>query len=492
LRTNPYRILFKTTRYTRIRLQLTYFYILTTVLAGYAQNITIKGKAHGSYAGKVIRLNSPVDYITGIEQKEDQDTIDADGYFELQMHSEYTRPVSLHIDRAIGRLYVQPDFVYGITFPELDPAMDYNNGADLPVNIGIVGADSTELNALIFDYQELYGRFFAPENSRFLTHAAVFKRADSLKKLCDVRYKQVDNAYFKNYVDYSIAAINASVSRGENFLINGYITGKPIQYNHYEYMQFFNTCFSGYLKAVGAERKGQTLYNIINVKGDYKQLDNFLKSDKFLKSDSIRELVIIRNLWEFYFSADFVPEAVENIIAQLNQQTRIEPHRRITSTMLAYFNKLQPGSLAPGFSARSKEGTRATLNSYKGRWIYLNFFSVKNTESLKEMPKIAALKKKFGDKVSFISICLDDSLKTYINYIRSNPKFDWAIWYNYDKGITRTAREAYFVVGSEAYFFINNQGYLVQAPALPPSRGIENKFNLQFKSSRKNTKTGIR
>lgn len=444
------------------------------------------------YAGKVIQLSTLSDYITRVEQKEDRDTVDADGYFELQMHSEYTRPISLRIEQAVGEVYVQPDFVYGVTFPELDPSMNYGNGADLPVNIGIIGTDSTELNALIFNYQELYGKFFAPEDARFLSRTVIIRLADSLKKLCNKRYAGIHNDYFKNYVEYSIASVNASISRGENYLINGYILHRPIQYHHYEYMQFFSACFSGYLKVAGADRKGQTIYNIINVKSDYNQLNNFLKQDKFLTSDSIRELVMIKNLWDFYFSADFVPDAIENIVTQLNQQTANSQHRHITSTMLAYFNKMQPGSLAPGFSARSKDGTMATLAAYKNRWVYLNFFSTKNTESLKEMPKIAALKKKFGDKVSFISICLDDSLKQYIQYLRNHPKFDWAVLYNYDKRITRTASEAYFVTGTEAYFLINNSGYLVQSPAPSPSKGIENKFNLLFKSARRNTKTGIR
>jgi hypothetical protein len=132
------------------------------------------------------------------------------------------------------------------------------------------------------------------------------------------------------------------------------------------------------------------------------------------------------------------------------------------------------------------------LNSFKNRWIYLNFFSTQNVESLKEMPKIAALKKKFGDKMMFVSICLDDSLKSYQSYLKANPKFDWPIWYNYDKTITKTAKENYYVTGTEAYFLINNFGYLAQSPAPAPSKGIEFKLNTIFKNKGRTTKTGIR
>ncbi len=458
----------------------------------FSQNVTIKGKAHLSYKNKIIQLFSLTDFITNIKQKESQDTIQTDGFFALSFQADYTQPVFLKIDNVIAKLYVQPDFVYGIIIPELDEKFDYKNDAELPVNIGIIGVDSTELNVLTFDYQNQFNNLFFTKENRYISRTSMFKRADSLKKLCDVRYKKITNPYFKNYYEYSIASINASVSRGEHYLISNYILNKPIQYKHYEYMQFFNSCFSGYLNTVASMRKGQSLYNIINVKASYNLLSDYLSKDKFLKNDSIRELVIIKNLWEFYYSSEFASDAIETIISDLNQETKIADHKKITATMLSYFNKMQPGSPAPNIQARNKAGAITELGSLKGKWIYLNFFSTKNSESLKEMPKIASLKKKLGDKITFVSICLDDSLSSYTNYLKFNFKFDWNIWYNYDKSIAKTAKENYFVTGTQAYFLINNFGYLAQSPAQSPSNGIEFKLNSIFKPARKNIKTGTR
>jgi peroxiredoxin len=459
--------------------------------------VLVRGKAHASYAGKLIQLYAVTDGITGNREKQSQDTIGADGYFELNFQARYTQPVFFKIGNVVTQLYVEPDFVYGITIPELEIEQTRSEAAELPVNIGVVGADSTELNALIFDYQQQYNKIFLEGNTSLSGQPAVFRpamfhRADSLQKLCYERYKNIKNDYFRSYVIYSIASINASVSRGENYLIGAYILNRPIQYNHYEYMQFFNASFKGYLNTIATHFKGHSLYHIINTKADYPALLDFVRQDKLLKSDSLRELVILKNLWDFYFSIDFAPEAVENIVSQLDLQTKIKEHKKIASTMLAYFNKMQPGSQAPGFSARNKEGTMSSLSNFKNRWIYLNFFSTKNEESLKEMPKIAAMKKKFGDKIVFVSVCLDDSLKTYQNYIKANPKFDWPIWFSNERSLTKTAKENYSVVGTEAYFLINNFGYLAQSPALAPSQGIEFKLNTIFKIRQKNTKTGIR
>ena len=345
---------------------------------------------------------------------------------------------------------------------------------------------------MIFDYDSIYNNLFIPKNNKFISRTQMFKIADSLKKTYTIKLIKNSNQYFKSFIDYSIAYINSSLSRGENYLIQNYIINKPILYNHHEYMQFFNSCFKGYLNQYASSKDGESLYNLINVKANYTLLINYLKNDTYLKNDSLRELVIINNLWDFYFSSSFNADAIKNIISQINLETKINEHKAITNHMLSYFNKMQAGSLAPMFSARSQNGAIGSLNNYKGRWIYLNFFSTKNIESLKEMPKILNLKKKYGDKIVFLSLCLDDSLIDYTSFLKSNPKYDWPIWFSNEKSISKTAKETYNVIGTEQYFLINNYGYLAQSPALAPSKGIEFKLNMIFKPNKKMTKIGIR
>jgi len=470
----------------------TYLFLFLAFQYGHAQTITIQGLAHVSYAGKIIQVFSERDQISHLEQKEATDTISPDGYFELVFIGKGIQRVKLKIEQAAFYLFVQPDFVFGITVPELEPALKYNNDAELPLDIGILGHDTTELNVLMMDFEKLYNGFFTSEDERFLSRPMMFRRADSLQKLCDIRYKSLQNEYFHAHVNYNIASINASVSRGENYLINGYILNKPILYTHKAYMDFFSACFTGYLKAASTGKSSQSLQNLINAESDYIRLSAYFKDDKFLKNDTLRELVIVHNLWHCYFEEGYNPEAIKKLLTQIASGSRVEEHRRICSNMLNFMNKLLVGSEAPLFSARAANGKMGSLQTFKGRWVYLNFFSTNNTQSLREMPKIASLKKKFGDKMVFLSICLDDSVKTYMNYIRSNPRYDWPIWFSNERGLGKTAKEAYFVSGTEAYFLISNFGALALSPAPAPSEGIEYRFNLMFKPKRKNTKTGIR
>lgn len=454
--------------------------------------MTIRGKADPVYAGKVIRLYTYTDYITNFVQKETEDTIGRDGFFQLSFQSDYTQPVLMKINHLNAQLLVQPDFVYGITVPPVDSSRIINADVDLPLNIGIVGHDTTELNQMVFDFQEQYNKLFTTADERYLSRASMFRRVDSLQKACTRRYANINNDYFKRYMFYELASVNASLSRGEKYLFEVYIRNQPILYWHKGYMDFFCAYFKGYLARAAAARKGESLYHIINTKGDYATLLNFVRYEKDLRNDSLRELVILRELWDYHFSSEFSPEAVEHIVSQLQLSTKIAEHRQIASNMMAFFRKLQQGSPAPAFTVMNRDKKMLTLSNFKGRWIYLNFFSTTNPASLMEMPKIAALKKKLGDKLIFLSVCLDDSVQAYFNYLKQNPKFDWYITFNHVRGLKSTAKEQYNITGTEGYFLIDNLGNLSASPALSPSKGIEFRLNTIFKIRQRTTKTGLR
>ena len=471
---------------------LTYLFSCCFVLSLSAQNVEIRGRATKAYSGKIVQVLVAQDYITNLKHVETSDTIKKDGYFELSFHTEYTQPITIKIDNVVAQMYVQPDFVYGITVPDIDSTMNVNHDVELPINIGIMVGDSTELNNLVFDFQDLYNRYFIASDGRYLSRAAMFKRCDSLYLTANRKYASIKNPFFSSYVKYSVASVNASLSRGEKFLMEQYIKDHPVQHKHSAYMQFFNDYFKGYLTRLASQRPGETMYRIINTNGDYQGLLDFVKIDKEISSDTLRELIILKELWAYNFSSDFDSEAIKTILEQFQRSTKIKEHKLIVGNMLSYINKLRIGSVAPGFSAYSRDNKLMNFSSLKKRWVYLNFFSTANVESMKELPKIAALKKKFGDKIVFVSICLDDSLSDYLNFLKANPKYDWPIWYNYHKQIKVSAKEAYAVTGTEAYFLIDNTGNLIASPALSPSKGIEYKLNVIFKIRKKDTKTGLR
>lgn len=467
---------------------LTIFFLIT-FFNSISQNVTIKGKAHASHIGKEIVLSDYSDYVTYTKTKESIDTIDKDGYFELKIQTQTTKPVLISINNLVGKLYIQPNFVYGIYFPQLDSTYNNQEGTESKATISVYGKDSTELNALIIDFNEQYNLNFAKANERYLSPTKLNALLDTFYMATRKRYKANKNSYFKNYVDYSFANFYSNTSRSKAYLQKTFIDNKPILYNNYEYMEFFNSYFKGYLKAFSSTKTGGSIFNSINSFADYNDLRNQFNSDKTITNDTIKELIILKGLIDFYYSPDFDKRQVQSVIEQLYRSTPSVQNKKIAFNLLQTIYQLQPGAPAPDFTANDKAGLKVNLSYYKGKYIYLNFFSTESDISLKEMQKIIDLKKKFNDKVTFISVCINDSVKTYKQYLKSNPKQDWVILH---QAANSTARQAYNITSLSGYFFINQQLQLVQSPALTPSEGIEYKFHALFRPKRKNTITGVR
>ena len=467
---------------------LTIFFLIN-FFNSISQNVTIKGKAHASHIGKEIVLSDYSDYVTYTKTKESIDTIDKDGYFELKIQTQTTKPVLISINNLVGKLYIQPNFVYGIYFPQLDSTYNNQEGTESKATISVYGKDSTELNALIIDFNEQYNLHFAKANERYLSPTKLNALLDTFYMVTRKRYKANKNSYFKNYVDYSFANFYSNTSRSKVYLQKTFIDNKPILYNNYEYMEFFNSYFKGYLKAFSSTKTGGSIFNSINSFADYNDLRNQFNSDKTITNDTIKELIILKGLIDFYYSPDFDKRQVQSVIEQLYRSTPSVQNKKIAFNLLQTIYQLQPGAPAPDFTANDKVGMQVNLSYYKGKYIYLNFFSTQSDISLKEMQKITDLKKKFNDKVTFISICINDSVKTYKQYLKSNPKQDWVILH---QAANSTARQAYNITSLSGYFFINQQLQLVQSPALTPSEGIEYKFHALFRPKRKNTITGVR
>lgn len=458
----------------------------------FSQNVKIKGKAPVLQAGQAISLLAYSDLITFTQTREAVDTIDANGYFELETQIRHTQPVHLRINNLYGKMYIQPNYVYGITFPEKDKEQDVRGDADEQVEIGIISADTTELNTLIIDYNRIYNKLFEEAGNEFLNKNRIYHKLDTLQLISSWRYKNNKNRYFKSYVEYSIAEMNASASRGKNFLTANFITGKPVQYEHYEYMIFFNAFFKGYVESYSSANKNENIHHLINTVGQYKSMSDFLKSDPLLANDTLRELVCIRSLWEYYFNPQYNREMVLAMIEQMSAATKIKEHQNILNNVLQIAYNLSVGMKAPDFTALDKTGKEVHLSDYKGRYIYLSFFSTESISSLKELPKLADLVKKYNDKVVFISICTDKDFKSYQYFLKTNPKYNWSIWYNQGNNQEKSAYQLYNLKAVPAFFFINQFGNLAQSPATAPSQGFEYKLKVLFKPKKKDTKIGIR
>lgn len=444
------------------------------------QNVTIKGIA-GAAKGHEISIYLYDDLITYSQSKVDADTVDARGNFELQLSIKSPQVALIRANKLVGKIYLQPNFIYGIIFPPADSARFIAGGTEQSVDITVNG-DSTELNARIIDFNTRFDEFWKKHYKSFVTKH-IHRELDSFQLQINKRYENVKLTYFKNYVEYSFALMNENTGRHRTFLAQRYLLNKPIDYDNYEYMEFFNQYFKQYLQKLTATKNGTLMLDAINVQGEYPHLEQLVKTDPFLKSDTLRELVLIKGLYELYYAPHFDRVKIRNMFSQLQGLTKIPEHKKIVSHILRNINNLLPGSKAPDFTLINAKRDTIHLSNYANRYVYLNFFAPWCTDCLEQFKKQEQLFKKFGDRIYFVSVDIDDDTTAFKNFVKQNSKYPWTFL---RMGKQKDVVTQYNAITVPLYYLINMQGNFIQSPALKPDEGIERKFNeiLKIKTKR--------
>lgn len=462
-------------------------------IQSYAQNIVIHGNAHPVYqynGCKLAQLYIYSDFITYQEILQDQDSLDNKGRFTLKLYSSKTQPVIIKIKNAVAKLYVEPPTKgikeYIIKMYPPDSVRSNNNDIELKASISIITNDTTELNTLIFDFNKIYNKYLDEAIYKFLNRNVLFKKLDSILVEAKNTFKHIRNPYFQNYLDYNIAYLNTNATRDKNTIANIFLIHKPVQVDNYDYMEFFNAFFKDYLIADITKQTQQTIYYVINHSTQLKQILDYVKDDKLLNTnDTLKELVIIQNLYHFYYNDLFNPNAVQILLEQMLSHTSILNHQKIIQNIIQEWNKLKQGSQAPDFVGLTKDSTLFQLYSITKQYIYLNFFSLKSPGSLKELKEMQILHDKFGSRVKIVSICVDDNFKEFQNFVKSHLQYKWLFLWNYQPYNDWSAKVKYHVKGTPLFFLIDTYKTLMLSPAPSPSDGIYYQLQWILKSKKR-------
>src|SRR5580704_17694231 len=141
--------------------------LLLASCISFAQNVTIKGIAP-THKGKEISVYLYDDLITQSQSLQSKDTVDARGNLELTLSIKHPQIALVKAGNLTGTLYVQPNFIYGIIFPEKDSTRFVAGGTEQNVNI-IINGDSTELNARIIDFNNCFYTFWEKNYKSFVS-----------------------------------------------------------------------------------------------------------------------------------------------------------------------------------------------------------------------------------------------------------------------------------------------------------------------------------
>ncbi|MBI3509321.1 MAG: redoxin domain-containing protein [Bacteroidetes bacterium] len=430
---------------------------------------TLFGTAPGR-DGNVIGVYMMDDYITGTEIKLAEGIVGDSGKFSLTFELNEISDLTIRVKKVHGSVYGEPGRKVEMIVPDRDYKSQVNPDVDYTIPIQVFIDDSTDMNFLADDFNSHFTEFWKKNYMAFVTKDST-TAIDGFQKQMDEYYKWVKNPYFKPWMDYQFASFEDATFHSQIISDKKYLEGKKIYYHNSSYMEFFNNFFKDYLYKYSVTKQGEGILYAINDMVSYDSLMGAMKRLPYLHNDSLRELVMLKGLFEVYDNPAFSPRNVIAIAQQASTRSRVSEHRRIARDIVALYTKLKPGTAAPHFIALDKKGREINiLDTLKGKYVYLYFFQTWNSHSMDELVYMSDLQKKYGRKIMFVSVCLDEDTNTWKQFLKANPKYNWTLLY-YDH--LQKTKDDYNLFVAPAGFIIDPDGKLYRSPADNPSGDLE-------------------
>lgn len=443
-----------------------------------AQDVVLKGTALNA-AGKQLRIYQYNELVTRKLDKIAVVNIDSLNRFSIKLEVWFTREIILAIGFNRGSLIIEPGKKYEILIDSIDyqgkeQPISWINSE--PLNIRLLNTNITEVNqqlavldslnsALLLKYYKILNR---PGN-KFLV--------DTFTTWCKKAFP-APGEWIQTAIEYRTAylEISAKIFRTESILYR-YFSEKPILYNHREYMYCLSEAFTNYLLARSKAISSRSLIYVINNRLGLKALLDTIQKDTLFRNRQLAELVFLTNVSAFYKDPLIVPQAMDDMLNEIATQGRYALNKQIAYNLLKAPRQLSSGDKAPAFFLKEITGDSLNLNTLRGKFIYLNFFTTQCKICLAEFSLLEELNRKYNRYLEIVSISLDN-MPLRLEYFLKGKKYYWKFaWFGFDMDMM----DAYNVISIPKYILIDTQGNIIANPALPPSQGFENYFKTLIK-----------
>lgn len=446
--------------------------IITFPVFSQEKTCTIFGFAPGR-EGAVLGIYSYDDYITLTEIKLGETIVGDSGKFSVTFEAPEITKVMIRSQKLIGFLYAEPGRKIEVEFPERDPKAMVNPDVEYTTDVSIYTEDSTDMNFLASDFNRKFYKWWG-QNYIHLVSKDSMMVLDSFAVRMKRHYHWVKNPYFKPWMEYGIAAMQDATLRSPLKSGTIYLTGRKIHYHNSEYMAFFNSFFKDYLYKWSLRKEGSGIMYAINEMISYDSLLGAMKNLPWMKNDSLREMVMLKGLFEVYDNPAFNSRNVLAIAQLASIRSPVAEHRRIARNIVSFYTWLKKGSAAPAFTTIDRKGAAVDpLLANRGKYIYLFFYSTTNPSSVSELRYSSGLQKKYGKSITFINVSVDADTLAWKKFLLANPKISGTMLHYDFKQKTKDDFKLYTV---PAGFIIDPDGKFYLSPADNPSGDLEAAF----------------
>ena len=462
-----------------------FLWLHTVLLLSQAQQVAISGN-DPEYAGCVLTFYSIDNYLCNNEIKISDCTVAANGDFTTVFSCNDVRPIYTRLGVFNARFLVEPGFSYEIKLPPrtdkspeeaespfFEEVQVYMNILSVKNSGGEKVAPEKELNFLTAKFNET----FNPLYDRLAVDAVLRRpvvRLDSTISNFREKLPHTGNSYFDNYAFYRSGLLYYAAQRSVKYISNAYFAGKPVLYDNEAYMELFNITYNRYFMYFG--HSNDTIYNVINRQGSFSGLKRLIAHDGLFPADSLCELVILKNIYDEFYSDRFSRGALLHLLDSAIVQTKIERHRLLAGEIRSKITKLLPGFEPPDFSLYNQDSTLVSLQHYRGKYLYLMFCTTQNYVCLSQYELLEKLYATHHKWLQIVVISVEKRLPDMRDFLKkSGYRWDFLHFAN-DPDILKK----YDVRIFPTCFLIDAEGKLTLSPAPAANENLERTLWLEL------------
>jgi peroxiredoxin len=459
----------------RLLLSAGILFIFLSAVSSYAGEVTVYGSAK-EYTDKYIIFNTISDQLTNTEKELGRVRVDSFGNFRISLKIEETIQIYIHLGVFRITFYAEPGAEYDLGLPpyQAKTEADYLNPyfKEIEVHAFIRNTKPDDLNIIVRMFDDSYGPYYDKfaSNIKSKDNPALI---DSTIVNIMKPFKGVKNEYFIQYARYKLAMLRHMAYQFKSRAMSEqYFANQPILYQNPAYMELFNQVYDKYFMYFIRTVEGKILDSDINVNRSLNKLKASLQQNNMFKNDSLLELVILKNLYDEFYSDRFSRSALLTIVDTIISNSKLSEHRFIAQNIRTNITRLLAGYEPPQFTLLNSDSIPVNLSDLKGKYVYLCFCSCFSYACLKEFDMLERMNSKYSKYLQIVLVSVDPKLSELRGFV-SKTDYKWMFLHF---GLHPEILKEYDIRGYPTYFLIDKQGKLLLSPAPSPFENMELKL----------------
>lgn len=471
---------------------------MLAVLQMQAAGFTIRVDA-SAHTGKMVVLSRYDDHFTLRTMRMAQELAGEQVIFAGEV--EGTQKMQLRIGELIADLYVRPGSELNVVFPAPDPRVARSLNVATRMPLEFLEISPFDINALVSDLNERVDDFVAADLATdeaagmqavervrrdgtvdndttqrpptvFLDPRWTKARVDTFATKLESFYSEIDDPWFKAYLEYAIAGLKLGPRTNDRSLWERYLKDRPVKHDNPEYVRFLHAFFEGHLAMVA--RSHERALERAMAMASVDSLHAVLARNDFLKNNVVlRELVLMEQLYLNYHQRYVRREAARSVFAHVSEFSPVPEHRRIAINMLWDLTAMRPGSTLPPMMLQDLQGRPVEMEELHEGPLAIAVTASWCTYCQLEIQALERLAEEYDGVIPIVAIGLDESLDDVKRFVMSRPhrKIRWL-----HAEAEQRLRDDLRIRALPAFFLLQD-GVLTHSPAPLPSAGMAEIFH---------------